>query len=95
MRLAVKPLEISNAGLRLRVGGLIVAPIVAWLGTSFLDYSVVPFILLFFLASLSAVALVRAEQIEGDRSGHAATLGPDVVSDRVGRRAGDGSTGWL
>jgi hypothetical protein len=76
MRLAVKPLEISNAGLRLRVGGLFVAPVVAWLGTSFLTVSVVPFILLFFLASLTAVALVRAEQIEADRTGHAATLDP-------------------
>jgi hypothetical protein len=76
MRLAVKPLEISNAGLRLRVGGLFVAPVVAWLGTSFLTFSIVPFILLFFLASLTAVALVRAEQIEADRTGHAATLDP-------------------
>lgn len=74
MLLAVKPLEISNAGLRLRVGGLIIAPIIAWLGASFLDFSVVPFILLFFLSSLASVALVRAEQIEADRTGHAATL---------------------
>ncbi|MEZ4516987.1 MAG: hypothetical protein R3C44_09180 [Chloroflexota bacterium] len=51
----------------MRVGGLVIAPIVAWLGTRFLDFSVVPFILLFFLASLMSVALVRAEQIEADR----------------------------
>ena len=76
MRLAVKPLSIHNAGMRLRVGGLVIAPLIAWLGTSFLSFSVVPFILLFFLASLSAVALVRAEQIEADRTGHSATLGP-------------------
>lgn len=76
MRLAVKPLEITNAGLRLRVGGLIIAPIIAWLGASFLTAGVVPFIVLFFLASLATVALVRAEQIEADRSGHAATLNP-------------------
>lgn len=76
LQLAMRPLEISNAGLRLRVGGLVIAPIVAWLGTSFLTYSVVPFILMFFVASLAAVALVRAEQLEADRSGHAATLGP-------------------
>lgn len=76
MRLALKPLEIGNAGLRLRIGGLVLAPFVAWLGASFLDFSVVPFILLFFVASLLSVALVRAEQIEADRSGHAATLGP-------------------
>lgn len=74
MRLASKTLSIGNAGLRLRVGGLIIMPLVAWLATSFLEFSVVPFILLFFLSSLAAVALVRAEHIEADRTGHAATL---------------------
>lgn len=76
MRLSAKSLTIGNAGLRLRIGGLILAPFIAWLGTRFLNTSVLPFILLFYLAALSAVALVRAEQIEADRTGHAATLGP-------------------
>ncbi len=74
IRLAMRHPEINNIGLRLRLGGLILLPLIVWFGTSFLDVSMVPFVLLFFLAGLTAVSLVRAENIEQERSGTAATL---------------------
>lgn len=74
IRLAVRHPEINNVGLRLRLGGLILMPLVIWFGSSFLEESVVGFVLLFFLAALTAVSLVRAENIEQERSGTSATL---------------------
>ncbi|MBX7252555.1 MAG: hypothetical protein K1X50_11285, partial [Candidatus Promineofilum sp.] len=74
VRLAVRQPEIGNAGLRLRLGGLIFAPLLVWFSGRFLNTSVVPFLLLFFLAALTAVALVRAENIEREQRGTAATL---------------------
>jgi len=74
IRLATRQPEIGNVGLRLRLGGLILAPLVVWFSGRFLSVSVVPFLLLFFLAALTAVALVRAENIEQEQRGTAATL---------------------
>lgn len=74
IRLAGRTPELNNAGLRLRLGGLIFAPLIVWFSSSFLRSSVVPFILLFFLAASIAVALVRAETIEQEERGTAATL---------------------
>lgn len=74
IRLASRYPEINNVGLRLRLGGLIFMPLVVWFGNSFLDISVVPFVLVFFLSGLAVVSLVRAENIEQERSGTAATL---------------------
>ncbi len=74
IRLAVRHVEINNVGLRLRLGGLILWPLILWFAGSFLEVNVAPFVLLFFLAALTVVALVRAENIEQERSGTAATL---------------------
>ena len=74
VRLAARQPEIGNTGLRLRLGGLILAPLMVWFSDRFLTISIVPFVLLFFLAALSAVALVRAENIEQEQRGTAATL---------------------
>ena len=74
IRLAVRQPEIGNVGLRLRLGGLVLAPLLVWFTSSFLNTSIVPFLLLFFLAALTAVALVRAENIEQEQRGTAATL---------------------
>ena len=74
IRLAARQPEIGNVGLRLRLGGLILAPLMVWFSSRFLSVSVVPFVLLFFLAGLTAVALVRAENIEQEQRGTAATL---------------------
>ncbi|RMG99919.1 MAG: DUF4129 domain-containing protein [Chloroflexi bacterium] len=76
IRLATRTFELNRAGLRLRVGGLIIAPLVVWLGSLRLPWSVAPFLLLFFLAGVTCVALVRAEQIEQERSGKSASLSP-------------------
>ena len=38
-----------------------------------------PYILLFFLSSLTAISLVRAEQIESENSGYSASLSPGWV----------------
>jgi hypothetical protein len=74
IRLAARQPEIGNVGLRLRLGGLILAPFMVWFSARFLTVSIVPFLLLFFLAALTAVALVRAETIEQEQRGTAATL---------------------
>lgn len=74
IRLAARQPEIGNVGLRLRLGGLILAPLMVWFSSRFLSVSIVPFVLLFFLAGLTAVALVRAENIEQEQRGTAATL---------------------
>ena len=74
IRLATRQPAIGNVGLRLRLGGLILAPLMVWFSDRFLTVSVVPFLLLFFLAALTAVALVRAENIEQEQRGTAATL---------------------
>jgi hypothetical protein len=75
LRLVGRGHDINRIGLRLRVGGLIIAPLLLWFAGSFLDINAVPFVLLFLLASLTAVALVRAEQIEADQTGGGSTLG--------------------
>lgn len=74
IRLATRYPEINNVGLRLRLGGLIFLPLIIWFSGAFLNANIVPFILLFFLAALMVISLVRAENIEQERSGTAATL---------------------
>jgi hypothetical protein len=74
LRLATREHEINRMGLRLRIGGLIIAPLLIWFAANFLSWSVVPYLMLFFLAALTAIALVRVEQMEQEQSGHLATL---------------------
>lgn len=74
LRLATRHHEINRMGLRLRLGGLIFAPIIVWFAANFLAWSVVPFLMLFFLAALTAVALVRVEQMEQEQTGNLASL---------------------
>lgn len=59
--------DIHDIGLRLRVGGLLLAPLVVGTGMLY-KVTVTPFILLFFLAALLAVSLTRAEQVTQDES---------------------------
>jgi hypothetical protein len=68
--------DINRAGLRLRVGSLVSAPLIIWITADFLSRTILPFILLFFTAGLTAVALIRAEQTEYERTGQAASLTP-------------------
>lgn len=76
LRLAGKTFSVHHAGIRLRVGGLILAPLLIVWSSNHLPWRVFPFILLFFLAALTAVALVRAEEIEKAQSGRSALLHP-------------------
>lgn len=74
IRLVIRRPGLNNTGLRMRLGGLIFLPLIIWFAGNFLVMSIVPFILLFFLSSLTVISLVRAENIEQDRSGSSATL---------------------
>lgn len=76
IRLATRSFDVQRIGLRLRVGGLILAPIAIWFAYQRLLWDVTPFLLLFFIAGLTAVALVRAEEVEQHRSGRSASLSP-------------------
>lgn len=69
--LTARRVEVNEVGLRLRVGGLILAPVVILLGLLPSATAATPFVLLFFLTGLMAVALTRAEEIalkQTDRS---------------------------
>ena len=76
LQLVKREYSINRAGLRLRVGGLLLAPMVVWLANTRLLWDSSPYILLFFLAGLTAVALIRAEEIEKDQTGQALALDP-------------------
>lgn len=73
IRLALRQPDINQVGFRLRAGSLLLALLIGWVsGTSTRD--MVPFVLLFFVAALTAVSLVRVEQLERDQSGASASL---------------------
>ena len=76
IRLATRSFDVQRIGLRLRVGGLMFAPVAIWFAYQRLLWDVTPFLLLFFVAGLTAIALVRAEEVEQYRSGHSASLSP-------------------
>lgn len=76
LQLGRREYGINRAGLRLRVGGLILAPLIVWLASTQLLWDSSPYILLFFLGGLTAVALIRAEEIEKDQRGQAVALNP-------------------
>ena len=74
----VKP-DVYRVGFRLRVGVLLLAPLAFLLHESGHLWGATPYVLLYFLAGLSAVSLLRAEQIEREQSGFAAGLTPGWV----------------
>ncbi len=76
LQMATRTFTINRIGLRLRVGGLIIAPLVAWLSSRGLFWGATQYVLLFFLAGLTAVALVRAEEIAQEETGYSASLSP-------------------
>jgi hypothetical protein len=75
LRLVNRKFEIEQAGFRLRLG-ILVAPFAIWFSHVGLAWDVTPFILLFFLAGLMAITLIRVEELEQVRSGHSAPLSP-------------------
>lgn len=76
LRLIGKSFSIHSAGRRLRVGGLLLAPFIILISIDRVPWSIVPFILIFFFASLTAVALARVEEIEKQQSGRSVSLNP-------------------
>lgn len=76
IRLAGREFDINKIGLWLRVGSLLLAPLIIWLGSVRLQWDVTPYLLLYFLAALTAVSLIRAEQVEQERSIRSASLHP-------------------
>lgn len=76
IQMADRFFTIDRIGLRLRVGGLLLAPFIIWVANRSLLWSAVPFILLFFLAGLTAVALTRAEEISREETGFSASQTP-------------------
>ncbi len=84
LRLVGKTFELNRAGLRLRFGGLILAPVVIWLGYGRLLWDSTSFLMLFFLAGLTSISLIRAEEIERQRSGMSVALQPGWLMSVVG-----------
>ncbi len=79
LRLAQLTPDVYRVGFRLRLGVLLLAPLAFILHASGYLWGATPFVLLYFLAGLSAVSLIRAEQIEREQSGFAASLTPGWV----------------
>jgi hypothetical protein len=75
LRLVGRQFDIDQVGFRLRLG-IAVAPIAIWFSHVGLGWNITPFILLFFLAGLTAVSLIRVEQLEKNRSGQSISLSP-------------------
>lgn len=68
LALTRRRVDIRDMGLRLRVGSLVVAPLVVGIAALY-DTPVLGAILFYFFVSLIAVSLTRAEQIALDRTG--------------------------
>lgn len=71
-----RKIDINELGLRLRVGGLLLLPLVVAVSFPALRWQTTFFVLLFFLAALLAIALTRAEQISQESSGRAYPMSP-------------------
>lgn len=74
-----RELDIDQLGLRFRVGALIVAPMLIVLAGRLEAYRIATLILLYFLASLMAVVLTRAEAVSKEQSGKNYPMSPRWV----------------
>ena len=79
LALANRHVAIGEAGFRLRLGGLLLAPLIVILSLLPTAPSAIPFVMLFFLAALMAVALTRAEEVSRQQ-GAAHALSPRWVA---------------
>jgi hypothetical protein len=79
LRLVQLQPDLHKAGFRLRFGILIFVPVALLPRVGGKTWGFLPFVLLYFLAGLTVVALIRAEQVERERSGFAASLSPRWV----------------
>jgi len=71
--------DIHSVGLRLRAGILIFVPTALLPRSGGSVWGFMPYVLLYFLSGLTVVSLIRAEQVERERSGFAASLSPRWV----------------
>lgn len=76
MTLLNRDIDVVRVGERFRLGGLLLAPLTILLASLRLDWSVLPFLLFFFVISLTAVALTRAESTEKEQTAVLASLSP-------------------
>lgn len=76
MTLLNRDVDVVRVGERFRFGGLFLAPLAILLASLRLDWSVLPFLLFFFVISLTAVALTRAESTEKEQTAVLASLSP-------------------
>ncbi|HZD11591.1 MAG TPA: hypothetical protein VE553_09630, partial [Candidatus Binatia bacterium] len=67
--LAKRQVAVDEVGFRLRLGGLLLAPLVIGLSLVPAAGSALPLVMLFFLAALVAVALTRAEEVARQGTG--------------------------
>lgn len=74
--LVARVIDVSRLGVRFRRGSLIIAPIAAALALLRLEWSILPFVLGYFVAGLTAVALTRAEQAERNQKAILESLTP-------------------
>ncbi len=75
LRLSNRQFNLEQTGYRLRMG-VIIAPIAIWFSRVGQGWNATPFILLYFLAGLTALSLVRADEMERARTGFSASLSP-------------------
>lgn len=76
IRLTIRHPELGNVGLRLRLGGLILLPLILWFSNTLIGtgVDVETSVFLFFFFTLTVIGLVRAENVEQEQSGTASTL---------------------
>lgn len=80
LSLTNRQVEFKESGLRLRLGGLLLAPVVVGIGMLPGGPPALPFVLLFFLSGLMTVALTRAEEVAMDQTGHSYPMRPRWVA---------------
>ncbi len=71
-----RDIDVVRVGHRFRVGGLYIAPVIILLASFRLDWSVLPFLLFYFVIGLTAVALTRAESTEKTQGAILSSLSP-------------------
>ncbi len=76
MMLLNREVDVIRIGKRFRFGVLFLAPLTILLASVRLDWSVLPFLLFFFIISLTAVALTRAASTENEQTAVLAALSP-------------------
>lgn len=80
LSLTNRDVDFKESGRRLRLGGLLLAPLVVGVGMLPGGPPALPFVLLFFLSGLMTVALTRAEEVTRDQTGHSYPMRPRWVA---------------